>query len=255
MNAGMMMQLRLKTLLQPAILEKKPVADCNQFESATAADPEKVATNPDVIHGIFIAKVNQPINLMKIQNILFTVICSLSISATAQNAGSSGTTGSQLQGSGNNPVTPGTQSNGSMVANSENQHSNIGPGLNNPGYYYPNYNTNFNGRFNRRPNYGEPTNGTGSDAITNGFGSGAVTNGFGYGGITNRYGSGFATNGFGDRGIANGFGDYTNQGMIDEFGTNKLYDHDYTNRHRPHLPPFTTDPRVMGGNDLNNTND
>ena len=187
---------------------------------------------------------------MKIQNIILMVICSLSMSAAAQNGASGGTAGSSSLSGNNNPMTPGNQYHGNMVPGSGNQRRNFGPGLNNPGYYNPNYPTNFNGR----SGDGQLTNGFSSGGITNGFGSGAITNGFGYGGITNGLGSGAITNGFGDGGITNGLGDYTNQGMIDEFGTNKLNGHGNTNRNRPHLPPFTTDPRVMGSNSLYNPN-
>jgi hypothetical protein len=197
--------------------------------------------NPKLIHGTRIAKVNQPSDLMKIQNIIVIVVCGLSMPAAAQNAGTNGVIGSPSQSTGNGPLIPGGQYNSNVVPGSGNQRRNIEQGLNNPGYYNPNYSTNFNGR-------------SGHCQLTNGFGSRVITNGFGYGGITNGFGSGVISNGFGDGGITNGFGNYTNQGMIEEFGTNNENGRGYTNRHRPHLPPFTTDPRVMGSNDLNKAN-
>jgi hypothetical protein len=211
----------------------------------------KVVPNPKVVHGTHFAKVNQPIYLMKIQSTMLIVVCNLSMTAAAQNAGSSGTAASPAQSSGNASMIPGGQYKCNMVPGSGNQRRSIGPGLNNPDYYNPSYSTNFNGR----SAYGQLTNGFSLGVVTNEFGSGAITNGFGDGGITNGFGSGVVTNGFGDSAISNGFGDYTNQGMIDGISTNYANNHVFTNRHHPHLPPFTVDPRVMGGNGLNNTND
>ena len=181
---------------------------------------------------------------MKTKIVILTIVCGLSISAAAQNAGSDFINRSPSQG------TVGTNNSASLDPGDDNSNTGPGsakfnshrrliePGLNNPNLNNPNYRNNPN-----RRDYG---------GITNGFGSRAITNGFDYGAITNRFGSGVFSNGFGDGGLTNRFGSHTNYGSYNGFGTNNGYNYySHTNRHHP---PYITDPRVMENNGLNNTN-
>ena len=171
-------------------------------------------------------KLNSTKCFVKAKAIIAIIVCGLFISMVAQNAESNGVGGNQSPGTAtatNGSVNPGSNNGGpapSSLTNHNNRRRIIEPGLNNPNLNNPNHHNNSSG------SYG---------IITNGFGSRAITNGFGYGGTTNGFGSIDKTNRF--DGPTNGFvyGGYTNL--------------PYNNR-----KPFTTDPRVMGNDNLNSTN-